>query len=163
MAIKDWARGRGEASHLSDLKVTASYQSPDYQLVVEDLTRGETRLLKVFSLLPRNQHAPTFHARVDDGGPDKPKDPELDIDIRNVSSDVASDFKAGRRGYKGHHNDRTVEPNRRVFEVEIATPRGLVFDGVVSFSVTFSRSTSIGITSAVSVLTTVKRADDHEP
>ena len=48
MADKDWARGRGEASYLSNLKITTEFLDTDYDIVNENLTRGETRLLRVF-------------------------------------------------------------------------------------------------------------------
>jgi hypothetical protein len=158
MAIKNWLRSRGEASHLSDLEVTNTYLNPDYKLTIEDLTRGKTRLLKVFSLVSESEGAPSFHARMDDGGPDKTRDLELDIDIRNVSPTVARSFKAGRNGYKGHHNDRSSDRTRRIFDVEIIVPDGPVFRGQVSFNATFATSTSVAVASTVSVTADLVRA-----
>jgi hypothetical protein len=149
MAAKDWSRGRGEASHLSNLKITTEFLDPDYDIVVEDLTRSETRLLKVFSLLPKRPENASFHARIDDGSPDKRKEPDLDIDIRGVSSTIIRDFKADRNGYSGHHNDRSTSRTERIFEVEITTPGGRVFKGTVFFNGTFS--VAINITSVASV------------
>lgn len=137
MASKDWPRGRGEASQLSNLKITTRYIDSDYEVLREDLARGETRLLKIFSLVPKTARQPGFHARVDDGSPDNPKDPELDIDIKEVSDDIMKDFKPGRNGYGGHHNDRSPSRDERVFDVEITTPTGTVFGGAVSFHVSF--------------------------
>jgi hypothetical protein len=138
MAIKDWSRGRGEASRLSNLKITTEFFHPDYDIVVEDLTRNETRLLKVFSLLPKTPEKASFHARIDDGSPDKRKGPNLDIDISGVSSSIIRDFEACRNGYSGHHNDRSPSRTERIFEVEITTPGGHIFKGTVFFNVTFS-------------------------
>ena len=81
MADKNWPRGRGEASHLSNLKITTRYLDSDYDILNKNLSRSSTRYLRVFSLIPKTAGKPSFHARVDDGTPDNVKDdPELDID-----------------------------------------------------------------------------------
>jgi hypothetical protein len=53
MADRSWPRGRGEAANLSNLKITTRYLDSDYEIINENLTRGETGLLKVFSLIPK--------------------------------------------------------------------------------------------------------------
>jgi hypothetical protein len=141
-AGKDWPRGRGEAAHLSNLKITTDFLDPDYDIMIENLIRGETRLLKVFSLIPNTPAKPCFHARVDDGSSEKRKELELDIDIKGVSESLVRDFKDNRNGYLGHHNARAANPDERIFGVEIATPSGRVFKGQVFFNVTFSESIS---------------------
>jgi hypothetical protein len=158
MADKDWPRGLGEASNLSNLRITTRYLDSDYEILNEDLTRSETRLLKVFSLKPKTQGKPSFHARVDDGSPKKLKEPELDIDIRGVSSAVVRDFKAKRNGYAGHHNKRKSNPDERVFDVKIVIPAGKVFKGEVFFNVAFSVGLKASATSSVSFNATVQRA-----
>jgi hypothetical protein len=77
---------------------------------------------------------------VDDGTPSRPKDPELDIDISGVSVAVKKDFEARRNGYIGHRTDRSPDREHRLFDVAIATPLGRVFEGSVSFNVTFGAS-----------------------
>lgn len=140
MASKDWPRGRGEAAQLSNLKIATQFIDPYYELQEEDLTRGDTRYLKVFSLIPKTQGRPSFHARVDDGTPEKWKDPELDIDIRGVSEVVEGDFNAKRNGYSGHRTKRSPTRNERIFDVEITAQYVRVFQGQVFFNVTFSES-----------------------
>jgi len=160
MASKDWPRGRGEASRVSNLKITTHYLDLDYEIVEEDLKRGDTRLLRVFSLIPKTLGKPSFHARVDDGSPDTPKDPELDIDIKGVSDTaIIRDFKANRNGYIGHHNSRSASPSERVFDVEISTPKGNVFRGEIFFNVTFSMSIHISARASVTATATVVRAN----
>ena len=101
---------------------------------------------------------PSFHARVDDGSSTKTKDIELDIDIREVSTAADRDFKAGRNGYSGHHNDRSPTPEERIFDVDIATPAGKVFEGQVSFNATFSQAVHASVSTTVGVETKVIRA-----
>ena|SRR5438128_754671 len=85
------------------------------------------------------------------------KDPELDIDIRNVSHHIVRDFRAGRNGYIGHHTDRSPNWAQRIFNVEIATPQDRVFDGDVFFNVTFSMAITMTSTSRVSAIATLVR------
>ena len=109
MAEKDWPRGRGEASSLSNLKIITLQIDPNYDLIEHNLKREDNRLLKVFSLLSKSTGQPNYLARVDDGSPAKPKDPELDLDIAEVDEKVRKDFKRKkpRLGYSGHHSDRS--------------------------------------------------------
>ena len=162
MADKDWARGRGEASYLSNLKITTEFLDTDYDIVNENLTRGETRLLRVFSLIPRTAGRPTFHARVDDGGPDNAKEPKLDIDIKGVDAAVMKDFVAKRNGYSGHHTVKTPNPNERIFDIEIAIPSGKVFKGHAFFNVAFSVSASMKAESKMTVITETIRASSND-
>jgi hypothetical protein len=65
---KNWPRGWGETSNLSNLKIQEHHLDSDYEIVNENLARGETGLLKVFSLVPRQGTGkPRFEARIDDG------------------------------------------------------------------------------------------------
>jgi hypothetical protein len=105
MADKNQSTGDGQARSLSNLRVTYSHLDSDYEVQTHDLTRGETGLLRVFSLVPKMAGKPSFEARVDDGSSGKRRDPELDIGIEGVSAVISSDFKAGRNGYIGHHTD----------------------------------------------------------
>lgn len=66
MADKNWPRGRGETSNLSNLKIQEHHLDSDYEIVNENLARGETGLLKVFSLVPRQGTGkPRFEARIE--------------------------------------------------------------------------------------------------
>lgn len=158
MAIKDWFRGRGEAAHLSNLRIDPRFLDPGYDIRNENLVRGDTRLLEVFSLIPKTAARPSFHARVDDGSAAKNKDPELDIDIKGVGKATARDFKAGRNGFRGHHSVRSPTPDVRIFNVAISAPSGKVFEGEVSFNVTFSQAVTFGVSTTVSVEAELIRA-----
>jgi hypothetical protein len=156
--IADRAQGDGQARILSNLQITTRHLDADYHVVTYDLTRGETGLLSVLSLIPNTTGKPSFKARVDDGSPGNRRQPELDIDIEGVSAAIERDFKANRNGYIGHHTNRSRNPDQRIYEVEIATPTGKVFDGDVSFNVTFSQGAIIPITSTLTADPNVIRA-----
>jgi hypothetical protein len=85
-----------------------------------------------------------FEARVDDGSPSNRKDPELDLDIKGVNKAIQRAFRNGRNGYVGHHSDRSPTTDHRIFGVCVATPTCKVFEGEVSFNVTFSMSATLG-------------------
>jgi len=150
--------GDGQARTLGNLKITTRNIDPDYRVILHDLTRGETGLLKVFSLMPNTAGKPSFEARLDDGSPGRRRPPDLDIDIRGVSNTIARDFKAERKGYVGHHADRSPNPNQRIFDVEIAIPAAKLFEGEVSFNVTFSMGISLSGRSTMTVNETVTKA-----
>jgi hypothetical protein len=157
--IGDHTQGDGQARSLSNLQITARHLDPEYQLLKHDLTRGETGLLRVFSLISKTAGKPSFAARVDDGSPGKRRQPELDIDIKDSAAAHERDFKANRNGYFGHHTDRSPNQSQRIFVVEIGTPAGKVFAGEVSFNVAFSVAISVSAISSVSVSATVTRAN----
>ena len=50
-----------------------------------------------------------------------------------------------RWGYSGHHTDRSPDPHQRIYDVRIEAPTGLIFEGEVSFNVTFDT----GVTEAM--------------
>jgi hypothetical protein len=154
---------RDGASSLSNLKVTKRYLDPAYEMEVHDLTRGNTGLLKVFSLTPQNVQRPRFMARIDDGNPGRRRSPELDIDIDDVSSNIKSDFNAKRNGYAGHHTDRSPNQNERIYDVKIVVPTGTVFDGEVSFNVQFTMVAETGIYQTLGLGMNVIRASAESP
>ena len=115
-------------------------------------------MLSVFSLIPKTAGRPRFEARVDDGSPGKRREPELDIDIKGVTAAIERDFKANRNGYVGHHTNRSPNPNQRIFDVKIAIPADSLFEGEVSFNVTFSVGVRISTAASVTVDATVIKA-----
>jgi hypothetical protein len=158
MANKSTQRSGGKTASLSNLKVTTRFIDSQYEIVQHDLTRTDTGLLKVFSLIPKSPEKPSFHARIDDGNPGNRRAPELDIDIEGVTNKAKRDFRANRGGYTGHHTDRSPNPGLRVFEVEVVTPERRVFEGDVSFNAHFSVIVEMGVYSTVSVGANLVRA-----
>jgi hypothetical protein len=155
--MADRPRGGGTI-RVSNLQIERRYVDPDYQLVEHNLERGANGLLRVFSLTPNTAAKPGFHSRVDDGTPTRPKDPELDIDISGVSKAVERDFQKKRKGYIGHRTDRSPDREHRLFDVAIAIPLGRVFEGSVSFNVTFGVKLTMTTTSHVGADGTLIRA-----
>jgi len=156
--IVDRAPGDGQARTLSNLQITTRYLNPDYEIISHHLVRGETGLLRVFSLFSRDPGKPGFEARVDDGSPGRRRNPDLDFDITGASEAVQKDFKANRNGYVGHHSSRNPKPDQRIFHVQIGTPAGIVFDGDVSFNVAFSVSVTTAVNSTMTINANVIRA-----
>jgi hypothetical protein len=149
MAGRNRRTGDGQAISLSNLQITRRFLDADYEIYRHDLTRGQTGLLEVFSIVTRAADKPNFRARLDDGSTGRRRDPELDIDIVGVTERIKRDFKASRNGYVGHRTDRSPNLQQRVFQVEITTPTGKVFEGDVSFNASFS--VGVHITSSLSV------------
>jgi hypothetical protein len=126
--IKKIANLTDKVSHVSNIEVNSTRIDPSY--VVQRCTGSlsETGNLEIFRVVSNSKSDPLFVARWDQ----KPE--ELDIDIRCVSITVARDFKNKRNGYAGHHTNRSTDPSKRLFEVKIAIPHRLIFEGRVSFS-----------------------------
>jgi hypothetical protein len=67
-------RSGGKVSSLSNVAFKITHKDPGYTISAQnDLTRGATGLLGVFSLLPNTSSSPKFYARIDDGNPGKRK------------------------------------------------------------------------------------------
>ena len=119
-----------------------------------DLKRSETGLLRMFALAPKTPGKPRFEARWDDGSPGNRNRADVDFDIEDVSKEIKRDFKRKAGGYCGHHTDKSPDQDNRVYEIEISTPQGTVFKGVIKFNVTYS----VGVTEAASARVNVDDA-----
>jgi hypothetical protein len=137
MADKKLPTGDGQTRSIANLVVETTYLDGDYEFHCHGLVRGETGLLRVFSLVPKHRELPSFEARVDDGSSGKRREIDLDIDIKGVTEVVRRDFRAERNGYLGHHTDRSPTPNVRSFEVTILIPGRCVFEGTATFTANF--------------------------
>jgi len=121
-----------------DLEIVSHHRHRDYDIEKHDMQRGPTGLLRMFSLTPRTEDRPTFQARWDDGAPKRLHQEDVDIDILGVDEDVRRDFKAGRNGYCGHHSNRAADPDKRIYDIKIAVPDGVIFEGTASFRLSSS-------------------------
>jgi hypothetical protein len=83
----------------------------------------------------------------------------LDIDMHEASKTAIRKFKGNKDGYSGHHTNRATNPDKRIFDVTIKTPAGVVFDGTVSFSNTYEEIVLMQSTSKVTAIANVIRAD----
>jgi len=138
-------RSGGMASSLTNFKFLIREIDPNYSISTnDDLRRGATGYLGVFSVMPNSASLPQFHGRIDDGNPGNRRQPELDIDIVGASNKAARYFKAGSNGYEGHHTDISPSAAARAFAIKIRLPGRLIFDGEVSFNAHFSVTVNAG-------------------
>jgi hypothetical protein len=160
--MADRKRDDDRVTHIANLEVACDSLHSDSILERHNEPRDETGLLRVFSLVPRNAETPKFIARIDDGSSGRRREPDLDIDINEVSEVIRRDFNAGRNGYAGHHTDRSPSRAERIFDVEVTLPDVIVFKGAVSFNVTWSVHAHVESQASVSVQTRVIRGGSTE-
>jgi hypothetical protein len=139
------ARRRHDAQviQVRNMEIDHEVLHPDYSIQKYEMTRGDTGLLQVFAVVPRQPGKPGFDARWDDGSRGNKQD--LDFDITGVTRTVARHFKNERRGYRGHHARKVHGASKRTYAVSIETPEGVIFRGAVSFNVTFAKYVTVGI------------------
>jgi hypothetical protein len=146
------ANQSGRVSKISNLEVSAISLHPDYKIDQCDGVLGETGK-QVLKVVPKSDNRPYFTARWDQ------RAEHLDIDIHNVSNAVIRKSRKNKDGYEGHHTVRSSNPNKRIFEVTIKTPVGVIFGGTVSFSNTYNESIHFEVASTLAVDAQVIRAD----
>ena len=124
-------------SRVSNLVVTPKYIDPEYRHEPSACVETVTGYLEILKIMPESGDGPYFTGRWDQ----KPE--ELDLDIHNAPSKKAiSDFNNEKAGYKGHHTERSPNPEQRIFDVFIQIPpERVIFEGEVSFSNTYEAHT----------------------
>jgi len=127
--IEQIRKQSGRVSRVSTLEVNPTHVHLEYRLEPCNGILTETGKLEVLKLVPKSGVGPSFIARWDQ----KPE--HLDIDMHGASNSAISKFRNNKDG--GHHTNRTTDPDKRIFEVKIETPAGVIFDGTVSFSNTY--------------------------
>jgi hypothetical protein len=142
----------GQVSKVDNLKVNPAIMHPDYKSEPCDGIRSETGKLEILKVVPKSGGGPSFIARWDQ------KPAHLDIDMHGASPSAIRKFKNNKGGYSGHHTSRTADPDKRLFDINIQTPLGTIFDGTVSFSNAYGVMAAIEQGSAVTVHTRVIRA-----
>lgn len=146
----------GRASKVSNLRVTRTFIHKDYKAEPCDGVLSDTGKLEVLKVFLKSGDGPSFIARWDQ----RPE--HLDIDMDGAPNSAIRKFKANKGGYTGHHTTRPSDPDTRLFDIKIQTPMGMIFDGTVSFSLTFEMAVNIGCTTGVTVETRVIRAGTTE-
>jgi hypothetical protein len=142
----------GRVSRVSNLEVHPTFIHADYRSEPCDGILSETGKLEVLKVVPKSGDGPYFIARWDQG-------PEhLDIDMCGASKSAIRKFKNNMDGFSGHHASRTTASDKRLFDVMIETPAGVIFDGSVSFSNTHEVIVSVQCNSTVTVDAQVIRA-----
>jgi hypothetical protein len=151
--IEQTKNRNGRVSEVSDLRLATAQIDSDHQLEHCDGVIGETGYLQVLKVVRRDGANPHFVARWDQ------KDEAIDIDIVGASNSASKRFKAGTGGYAGHHSSRSSDPSKRIFDITIRTPNGVIFDGTASFSVTYQVGADSEIKLSDPVSGTIIRAD----
>jgi hypothetical protein len=146
------ANQSGEVSKVSDLEVRWTSLDPNYGIAHLDGVIGETGKLEILKVVPISGSGPYFIARWDQGVE------RIDIDMHGASRTAVRKFKARMDGYSGHHTSRSTDPDKRVFDVKIKIPTGIIFEGTVSFSNTYDMRLRLQSSSKVTVDMTVIRA-----
>jgi hypothetical protein len=108
--------------------------------------------VEVLKVASKSGDGPYFIARWDQ----RPE--HLDIDMHGAPKSAIKKFKANEGGYSGHHTSRPTDPDKRLFGIEIQTPRGSIFDGTVSFSLTYEVAAVMQVKSALTCDAQVIRA-----
>jgi hypothetical protein len=136
----------GKIIKITNVDVDPEYIHSNYAVEKCECVLTETGLLRIAKFCPKDGVGPSFFARWDQ------RPHELDIDIEGVSQEKIHDFKNGKNGYGGHHTDKSDDPARRKFELQIKTPDELVFHGTIGFSVTYAQTVSITTRARVSLV-----------
>jgi hypothetical protein len=142
----------GRVSKISNLLVQPKYIHPEYRVEACAGILSETGQLEVLKVVPNSGSGPYFTARWDQ------KPAHVDFDMHEASSTAIKNFKANTGGYSGHHNNRSSNPEKRIFDVTIKTPAGLIFDGAVSFFCTYEVNCRMQATATMTADATVVRA-----
>jgi hypothetical protein len=121
----------GRVSKVSNLEVNPTLIHSDYKVEPCDGILSETGNLEILKVVSKSGNGPYFIARWDQ----RPE--HLDIDMRGSRRSAIKKFKANEFGYSGHHTNRPSDPDKRLFDIQIQTPLGMIFDGTVSFSNTY--------------------------
>ena len=145
-----------KVSKISDLHLEIKYIDPRYKLEPCDGIIGETGKLEVLKLVADLIKEPYFVARWDQ------RAEHLDIDMKNATKVAVRKFKNGIDGYAGHHTDRTINPKRRVFEINIGIPERAIFHGEVSFSNTYDAHICMHAHATMTTDATVIRAKSKQ-
>jgi hypothetical protein len=143
---------RGRVSHISNLEVNPTVIHPDYKSEKCDGILSKTGHLKILKVVPKSGEGPYFIARWDQ----KPE--HLDVDMHGASPSAIRKFKNNKDGYSGHHTSRTADPDKRIFDIQIQTPAGMIFDGTVSFANHHIMPINTQLNSSVTCIARVIRA-----
>ncbi|MDR5726965.1 MAG: hypothetical protein RB191_05805 [Terriglobia bacterium] len=136
--------GKGNAQRLKiwpnnadGIEIEVAFCHSDYELQTEEsVVASSTKLLRLFSLLPKDSSNPTFFGRYDarDHLSGRHGASAVDVDAQGLTNAEEVDFKAGKSGFSGHHSTE-IEDGRH--QILIATPKqGRLFEGILSMKAT---------------------------
>jgi hypothetical protein len=150
-------KSQDRVSRISNLAVTVKHLDPEYEARPCSGVETEMGFLEILKIAPNAGQQPRFTARWDQ----KPE--HLDLDMHGASNTAIRNFKNNRNGYRGHHTDRSENPEQRIFEVAIEIPPNrIIFEGEVSFSNMYKVHVAAKAEANVSVNAVVIRAPKKE-
>jgi hypothetical protein len=122
---------KGHAYRHDDLTVDETSIHPDYEVKFGDPETSVTGRMVIFKLLPKTGSGPRFEGRWDD------RQEELDVDVFDATNEEIKQFKAGAKGYCGHHNGKAkFASSGRTYAVRIEWPgKGTIFEGEANFKI----------------------------
>ncbi|HEX3953339.1 MAG TPA: hypothetical protein VHW90_07180 [Stellaceae bacterium] len=126
----------GKVLLISNFSITRRFLHADFICNPGPGVSANSGHLTVFELFNKNDGVPSFTARWDGSKADR-QPVDLELDISSVPVSVVRKFKNNRDGYNGYHLDKSPDLNRRLYEVRIETPSGLLLDADISFFSTY--------------------------
>jgi hypothetical protein len=132
--------GKGKAQRLQiwpnsadGIEIEATFCHSDYELSVEaSAVATPSKLLRLFSVVPKTSSDPTFFGRYDarDDLSGRNQASAVDVDALGLTDAEEKDFKAGKNRFSGHHSTRTKDGQHQIL---ISTPKhGKIFEGTLS-------------------------------
>ncbi len=148
----------GKVLLISNLVITQRYLHPDYLCMPGPGAVAESGLVTVVELMQKDEGIPSFTARWD-GSRAGRRPLDLEIDISGVPIGVIRKFKNNMDGYNTSHVDNSPDAGRRLYEVRIETPNGLIFDADIAFFTTYEPAAHPGADMSAALNTAVQRAE----
>jgi hypothetical protein len=140
----DKIKKQDRVSEVSNIQPVTNHIDQEYKIGSCSVVQTDTGYLPIFKIQPKSKNGPHFVGRWDQ------KRATVDLDMKGALEREISDFKYKRIGYGGHHTDRSEDPDRRTFEIKIKIPTDqVIYDGKVSFFLTYQSHVPIGANSAV--------------
>jgi hypothetical protein len=124
-----------------EIVIEEEFCHPSYDLnLASEAEATETKLLRLFSLIPRVASMPIFHGRWDprDGMSLRTGSSAIDVDAEGLTGRGQRDFISGQRGFSGHHSVKLDDGRHRI---SIASPQlGKIFEGILEMKASATAS-----------------------
>ena len=123
---RDWKKKiQMRPDRVENVRLVEEHLHPAYDLEWDKATdAGETGLLTLFVLKSRDPQLPSFRGRWDI------RQDAVDVDLLDRAEKDGKTFKAGKKGYRGHHSTKMTD---RSYQIDIAIPGHDIFRAVLGF------------------------------